>query len=324
MKILKEAVDYNSFDIHIYEDSTTGNQFVYKNGRLIPIPKPDTSDEDEEREKEIEREYEEAKKRGIDIQRETPEEREARIKRIQDIFSDEREAKAFRQEAGSKVKRPQPSMKDRQRVNKASKARPISDFAPSIKRFIKKQCGEVKEYSYHRLNKKYAHTNMIKPGKRIGEGHVPLLCVYLDRSGSWTARDTAIAERVIDSLSGYVKKKLLKIQIKEFASAVRTLGEIDPATGREKYIGSGTSGTNVIQDIIDVKPDNVVIMTDGDCSRQEFDKVTVPGGVWLIFKQTESYKDYPENVWVNPAYINSVMGRKLSEVFKIPWGEDEN
>ena len=323
MKILKEAVDYDSFDIHIYEDSTTGNQFIYKNGHLIPLPKPDTSDEDEEREKEIEREYEEAKKRGIEIERETPEEREARIKRIQDIFNDEQEARAFKQEAGSKVKRSQPSMKDRQRVSRSAKAKPISEFAPSIKRFIKKQCGEVKELTYHRLNKKYAHTNMIKPGKRLGEGHVPLLCVYLDRSGSWSARDTAIAERVIDSLSSYVKKKLLKIQIKEFANKVRMLGEIDQSTGSLKFIGTGTDGDPIIEDIIKNKPDNVVIMTDGDVSSLK-QHVIVPGGVWLIFKQTDYYRNEPESSWVNQAFIDNVIGRKLTEVFKIPWGEDED
>lgn len=316
MRIIKEDIDVDSFDVHIYEDTTTGIKYIYKNGRLVPMPEPDFEEEDKEREERIKKEYEEAKKRGLNVKQETPEEKEERIKRIQAIMADEKEAKAFAREAKIKITRNTSSIEDVRRMNQGKyDAQPISEFEPSIRNFIAKQVASKKERSYRKLNKKYAHTSLVKPGSRKGDNHVPLLCVYLDRSGSWSEKDTAIAERVIDSLAHYVQQGKLKIKMIEFASNLREYGS-------KEYIGGGTNGEGVIQHIIDNNPDNVVVMTDGDC-RSGFSKsVTVPGGVWLIFKQTESYESSPEEVWVNRAYIDSIHGERLNEVFKIPYGED--
>ena len=283
-----------------------------KGGGLLGDLPSKWDEEDEEREKEIEREYEEAKKRGLNIHKETPEEREARIKRINDIFNDENLADEYRKEAILKVTRP--TKEDSELMRRGIDARPISEFKSSLERFIKTQYGSVKkELTYHRLNKRYAHTNIVKPGNRRQEGKIPLLVMYLDRSASWTPEDTAIAEQVVDGLSPFVQKKQLKIHIKEFAIGVRDYGEA-------KSIDYGTSLDGVLDDIEETNPDNVIIMTDGDVNSTKT-KVTVPGGAWLIFRQTSHYKNDPETEWVNRAVIDAVHGDKLTEVFKIPYGE---
>lgn len=312
--ILNEDMFENAntdLDIHIYYDESTGTEYVYRGGKLVPLPKPDFDDEDEEREKQIEREEEEARNRGLTVNKETPEEREERIRRLTDVM--ENSADAFKKESESKAKANKVSSKSQKeqqrRLERTVNAKPIAAFERSLTSFIKKQCQEVDpEFSYKRLSKKYSTSNLVKPGMKRPEQEVPLLVAYLDRSGSWGPSDTAVAEKVINSLSTYVKQGKLIIQLKEFADEVVNYGE--------GYPGGGTKGTPIIEDIIKTKPDNVVIMTDGDIDDMRT-SVTVDGGVWLIFKQTFYYRG--SEAYVDKNVIDHVRGKKRTEVFKIPW-----
>lgn len=311
----KRILEDSNLDIHIYKDSTTGTEYIFRNGRLVPLPKPNFDKEDKEREEQIKKEQEEAEKRGFKIHKETPEEREARVKRLQGVFDSSSDE--FKKEARAKADIDKRSREEKRREEKrkeqSKNAKSISYFEHSIKKFIKKQCEEVEdELSYHRLNKKYSTSSLIKPGRRKKEDIVPLLVVYLDRSGSWGPSDTVVAENVINSFNKYVKEGLLDIHMKEFGNKVVNYG----AGGH----GGGTAGTPILNDIIAENPTNVVIMTDGDIGDMN-KSVTVPGGVWLIFKQTKDYRNRPEDAWVNKNVIDHVRGKKVTEVYKIPWGE---
>lgn len=311
----KRIVEDSNLDTHIYRDKSTGTEYVFRGGRLVPIPKPNLDDEDKEREEQIKKEQEEREKKGFKVKKETPEEREARIKRLQNVLDNNSDE--FKKEVQAKAnidkRNREEKKREEKRIEKARSGKSISAFEHSIKNFIKKQCGEVEqELTYHRLNKKYSTSNLIKPGRRQKEDVVPLLVAYLDRSSSWGPSDTAVAEKVINSFSKYVKEGLLEIRMKEFGNTV-----VDYGAGGH---GGGTYGQPIIEDIKNINPTNVVIMTDGDISDMK-ESVTVPGGVWLIFKQTGYYRGEPEDVWVNPNVINHVHGKKKTEIFKIPWGE---
>lgn len=320
MRRRKRIVEDSNIDTHIYRDKSTGTEYVFRGGRLVPIPKPNFDDEDKEREEQIKKEQEEREKRGFKVKRETPEEREKRIKRLKDVLDDsgDKFKKESQAHADIDKRNRREKKREEERIQKARGGKSISAFEHSIKNFIKKQCGEVEdELTYHRLNKKYSTSSLIKPGRRKKEDIVPLLVAYLDRSSSWGPSDTAVAEKVINSFSNYVKEGLLEIRMKEFGSTV-----VDYGAGGH---GGSTNGQPIIDDIKEINPTNVVIMTDGDIGRwsgnQMTESVTVPGGVWLIFKQTKDYRNEPEDVWVNPNVIDHVKGKKKTEIFKIPYGE---
>ena len=53
-------------------------------------------------------------------------------------------------------------------------------------------------------------------------------------------------------------------------------------------MGGGTSGTPILENIRETKPDNVIIITDNDISDCT-ESVTVPGAVWFLFVDGVSY-----------------------------------
>ena len=58
----------------------------------------------------------------------------------------------------------------------------------------------------------------------------------------------------------------------------------------------GTEAQPVMEHIQQTKPDNVIIMTDSDTSNDSVPKVTVPGGVWFLWKNGEYSKAFRDNL----------------------------
>lgn len=230
-----------------------------------------------------------------------------RIKEIQDTFKDLQQQKNIIDETERKV------FKDRQeRRSKEQKRRehqPVSSgdinaFRRSIEKFMRDTLSDSRDYTWRKFNKNLVGTGLIGKGKAITHNQkIPTLAVYFDQSGSWSEKDVARGFNAISALNEYVKRGQLKINIYYFAVNIHTT----PEAAREE---GGTCRADVLLDhIAATKPNNVVIMTDGDVdSSHNSNYVTVNGGVWLLFR-TEAYmsKDLPQRLH----------GKKLNRIFII-------
>lgn len=230
-----------------------------------------------------------------------------RIKEIQDAFKDLQQQKNIIDETERKV------FKDRQeRRSKEQKKRehqPVSSgdinaFRRSIEKFMRDTLSDSRDYTWRRFNKNLVGTGLIGKGKAVTHNQkIPTLAVYFDQSGSWSEKDVARGFNAISALNEYVKRGQLKINIYYFAVNIHTTPEAARAEG-------GTCKADLLLDhIAATKPNNVVIMTDGDVdSSNNSNYVTVNGGVWLLFR-TEAYmsKDLPQRLH----------GKKLNRIFII-------
>ena len=127
--------------------------------------------------------------------------------------------------------------------------------------------------------------------------NIPKINVYFDQSGSWGADDIKVGESAVATLNQYVKKKELVIDVYKFAERV---GELD------EYVGGGTYGEPIMKHIRETRPDNVIVMTDSDISDIK-SPVTVPGGVWILWR----------NGYVSDNLKDNLHGRKLTKYFNI-------
>ena len=156
------------------------------------------------------------------------------------------------------------------------------------------------------MNKKYAGTGVIKPGvKKHGNGKVPVINVYFDKSGSWDASKTKIGEQALGTLNNYVRQGKIKVNVYYFNNDVFTgtrafnndSGKWEWFDRHDTVDGQGWGGTEpgpVIKHIQTSKPDNVIVMTDDDfdwTSDGEWNgSAEVPGAVWMLFRGGKSSK----------------------------------
>lgn len=215
----------------------------------------------------------------------TPEEQKARdelAKRVAEIkkaFEDAKQQQKIEQEA-QQAKRRENNKKEAQKIDRINRSG-ISKFKLSLNKFISNQIEEEDEDSYARENPTYADTDYIMPGRiRRENKHIPIINVYWDVSGSFdNPAKTAAARNAIGTLNTYVRSGDIEIHTFYFA---------DHVSDTQSGAGMGTNGEPVVQHIIDTKPDNVIIITDGDTSDQRLPSVQVPGAVWMLFYDNES------------------------------------
>ena len=283
--------------------SDSGNGSKSKKPKKDPNAKPTIGDkgdediqkaEDEERKKTIEKEKAEDAEKGISSDDEK-DDTEERLKRIKDILNDKSTAEKITGEAEDIVNKEKlaKAARDLNRYNSS----PLKKFKESLQGFIKKEIGEEKNKSWSKINKKYAGTGTIKAGvSKHASGKIPLINVYFDRSGSWDSSKTKVGEQAIATLNNYVRQHKLKIDLYYFNTEIHSE---DPG-GR-----GGTRGTPILEHIKNTKPDNVIVMTDDDI-RDCAETVTVPGGVWLLFKGgvSENLKEH-------------LKGKKLTKSFNL-------
>ena len=119
------------------------------------------------------------------------------------------------------------------------------------------------------------------PGEyEVTEKHTPLINVYWDVSGSFPegSPKTQAAEKAINVLKQYELNGDIVVSPWFFATRV--------AKDR-KSAGGSTNGRPIQEHIAQTKPDNVIIITDGDitdCSGM----TEVPGAVWMLFFDSQS------------------------------------
>ena len=230
-----------------------------------------------------------------------------RIKEIADAFRDLQRQRNLIDETEQKVfkDRRERRSKEQQRLeHQHVSSGDLSAFRRSIEKFMKDTIGDAREYTWRRFNKNLVGTGLL--GKGRGTSHnqkIPKLAVYFDQSASWGDYDVQRGFKAISALNEYVKRRQLKIDVYYFA-----LGIHDTPWPARREGGTCTADT-LIEDIAAKKPNNVVIMTDGDVdSGDNTEYVTVDGGVWLLFKNA-SYmsKDLPEHLH----------GKKLNKIFTL-------
>lgn len=230
-----------------------------------------------------------------------------RIKEIADAFRDFKQQRNLIDETEQKVfkdRRERRSKEQQRREHQHVSSGDLNAFKRSIEKFMKDTIGDAREYTWRRFNKNLVGTGLL--GKGRGTSHnqkIPKLVVYFDQSGSWGQDDVDRGFRAISALNEYVKRGQLKIEVYYFAVEIHDTPEA--ARGE----GGTCKADTLLEDIAAKKPNNVVIMTDGDVDSSSNTKyVTVDGGVWLLFKNA-SYmsKDLPEHL----------RGKKLNKIFTL-------
>lgn len=317
IRSLNEAAD--SSDVHIYVDEATGDYFYYDGNQLVKLGgKPKIGDrgnkalQDAEEEERRRKEEEERAKGELWGDKETDEERKARLQSIADEFSDTSskeftdKIKQDREEkiAARKEKEKAEIKRDEARKQRASGGvitGGIEMFKQALQRFIKTEIAPIsKMQTYSRINKKYVNTNVLKKGvKKHAEHQIPSVNVYFDTSASWGQSDIQVGKGAISALDTFVEKGLVKVSLYYFANTV----------GTTPNQGGGTNTLAVVDHIIATNPDNVIIMTDsdGDFYRDEvYNTAVVKGSVWWLWRNYRS---------VN--FKNHVIGRKANQQFMI-------
>ena len=310
-------------DIHIYQDTATGNYYYYNGKELVLLgnrtPKiGDTGDEeyqkreDEERQKRVEQEREEAQ-RAKDageqydpealMDPETEEERQQRIKDIQNMFSDEQTIADVERE--NKVKLDKEMMRKKAAEVANMPGSKIQRFSQSLDNFIKNETRKRRTSSWNKPNMSYEGTGIYKKGRRNERTKkIPSINVYFDQSGSWTDSDIAVGMEAIGVLKNYIDRGEITMNLYYFSNNI-----YDNAADARSDGGTG-AGAKLIQHIQTTRPDNVIIMTDDDIGNgwdeiYSAPKIKVPGAVWFLFrgKPSPALPEWLKGYMQNLAFI---------------------
>ena len=177
--------------------------------------------------------------------------------------------------------------KNREKSNKrladmrTSQKQPLNKFKLALNRFIQNQIATYNKESEEIFDPSYIDRGFLMPGEyEVTEKHTPLINVYWDVSGSFPegSSKTQAAEKAINVLKQYELNGDIVVSPWFFATRV--------AKDR-KAAGGSTNGRPIQEHIAQTKPDNVIIITDGDitdCSGM----TVVPGAVWMLFFDSQS------------------------------------
>ena len=162
-------------------------------------------------------------------------------------------------------------------------------FKETLYEVINDQIQHVYQMQHtHRVpNKRLASSDKeLKPGqirKMQEQESIPKLQIYVDQSGSWGPQDLKYSRSILTELAEFREQGVLEMEVLYFADHVHG----DPAPARAE---DGTSAwPDILDNIINTKANNVVIITDNDLSDagkwlKEDRYVKVTGGVWFIYK----------------------------------------
>ena len=201
-----------------------------------------------------------------------------RIEEIKRIFSDLKSKGQIDVENKSAIGREKAAKaaRDVERVT----SNPLSKFKINLDRFVSNQIASEEEEDYSRQNPSYEDDDFFEPDIQVKETKfIPKINVYWDVSGSFSdPHKTEGAERAIATLNRYIRDEVIEVDYYYFATKV--------AKDR-RSAGGSTNGKPIQEHIAQTKPDNVIIITDGDitdCSSV----TTVPGAVWILFYESQS------------------------------------
>lgn len=297
----------NAPDLVIYQDDRTGKRYYWNGRELVHIDTVtpqigDTGDKDFQEQEEIERqaqiekerkEAQAAKDAGEEydpealMDQESAEEREQRIKDIQDMLGDESTRAAAEKESRTKVDRELAKKKAADLRNSPSSN--IQKFKLSLEQFIAKEVRPKRKSTWQKPHMGYEGSGILRKGRRFSRDEkIPKINVYFDQSGSWDEKDIAVGLEAIGVLKNYEDRKEIKVDLYYFANHVS-------GNNSKAEIGGGTgAGAEIIEHIRATNPDNIIMMTDGDMDYGGWEeilhapKVIVPGAVWFLFRNESS------------------------------------
>ncbi len=179
---------------------------------------------------------------------------------------------------------------------KRYKANPITNFKLSLYDLIKRQVAIKRDYSWSRPNRRYSGTGIIAPGKAIKPNPIPSISVYFDVSGS-VHPYVETTRAALSVVKNFLDRGLIKVKV-YYVSTIISDNENDST-------GGGADGDLIMNNIMATKPDNVIIMTDGDADGT-YSKVTVPGGVYFLF---------PNKNYTPDGLVSALHGSTSNKIF---------
>ena len=201
-----------------------------------------------------------------------------RIEEIKRIFSDLKSKGQIDVENKTAISKEKPSKaaRDVERVT----SNPLSKFKINLDRFVSNQIASEEEEDYSRQNPSYEDDDFFEPDIQVKETKfIPKINVYWDVSGSFSdPHKTEGAERAISTLNRYIRDEVIEVDYYYFATRV--------AKDR-KSAGGSTNGRPIQDHIAQTRPDNVIIITDGDITDCSSTTI-VPGAVWMLFYESQS------------------------------------
>ena len=229
---------------------------------------------------------------------ETPEEKKARVERIQKSITGEGAEETLKDiEIDHEMKELAELDKqaEEERVRQAAKhvrtPANFSNFEADLLRAVRQQTEMVEdEYSidtYFKPNPLKELTGMAHRGQEYPEvPGVPKIVMYIDQSGSWEESDIERGKAAIKSLVGYKDRGEIDLIIRYFANTVQE----DPK--RARWEGGTHAFPKILESIKELNAENVIIMSDGDFDRvrnyTNSKKVVVPGCVWWLWRNDRS------------------------------------
>ena len=250
----------------------------------------------------------EEKIKNPDLDRETIDKNiDLKIKNISDLFNDTAELNAAIQET-SKVNYNN-TIKKREKERKELKKREFNSttyskelFLKQLDKLIQSQLKRIQQGTYKVPSKKRVFgSNVLYRGSHWEEKRKkPSVIVYYDRSGSWQVPwKTKAGDDAISMLNDkYVRRGLLDLKLRYFANTV---------SDNPNKVGGGNAATQeILDDIVQQKATNVIILTDSDIDYGYSNPVTVPGGVFFIFVEDQS-----------PVLTKYLHGKQLNQVYFI-------
>lgn len=270
--------------------------------------KEELAKQDKEREEEIAKELEELE--DIDPY---SSEAKGKLEEIADLLADESFADSLFDETDRVVRVSRKEKREREKAarkeaEKYTAKDGIDNFVLDLNKLVKSEVKKIKKKDWGKYNVKADSAGLVKPGKsRQKNPMIPKLYVYFDQSGSWDENDIEIGKQAIATLNTFVEKKQLVINLFYFGQRLTTT---------PGYAANGPRWEcfdKVAEHIKQYRPDNVVIMTDSD--GDHFDQytgiysmnpVTVPGGMFLLFRRGE----------VSKQVVRVFKGKKVSKIYK--------
>ena len=257
--------------------------------------------------KKLEREVaeDEEKLNNPDLDRSTIDKNiDLKIKNISDLFNDTAELSSALEE--TEKKQYEISQKERSKelkkkeYNSSTYSREL--FLKQLDRLIQSQLKRTQQGTYKVPSKKRVFgSNVLYRGSHWEEKRKkPSVIVYYDRSGSWQVPwKTKAGDDAISMLNDkYVRRGLIDLKLRYFADAV---------SDNPNNVGRGNRATQeILDDIVQQKATNVIILTDSDINHGYSNPVTVPGGVFFIFVEAQS-----------PELTKYLHGKQLNQVYFI-------
>lgn len=302
---------------HIYVDDATGDEYIFDGKKLVKIRsgvKPEIGDKgnpDEEAEEDARREKQAAEERAESgEQGETEEEKQQRLDKIKQFLDDGDIANQIKHDSEVKVKdekkrKEAASKKELQKnlTGAAKNMHVIKTLSKDLEKFLARELGKpTRNTTWKKYNGNYDGSGIIRPGHRYDKiGKIPVIQIYVDQSGSWSEEEIKLAKDILVSIREFEIKHLIKSEVYYFADHIHSIAKEARDEG-----GTG-AGTELMEQLNTMKPENVIVITDADFDYWGMSgSYTAPGGVWLVFREARS-----------KSLINNLHGKLVTKYYDI-------